>query len=1068
MTPAVVPHQTAYLRFGRLAQEKGERHTLLGELTQAGDVTRVKDGPLEKRPGFLIDQDVTFSGSPMRSHASPQAAVLTYDPESVLPGDGSNLLVRDVVDNAFLYDSEAKIYRDRGTHRRVYPTTTALIPEKSVHACPIAIEVGADTWTFSLAEPFDPALPLTRGSYGYRLVITDTTTGVTKYRIFTEADAAGTVLPRLWSAAYDGTYVWLLMANPSFGGKNDYDVRCHRITVASPTTAPTATTYYTSAGFETITQIAMRRLSAISETAVVILSLDTTGNAVRHHSYLDPATGQPKGAPAAVVSNLAMAGQVWCNTGLSILISDGATSWYYAYWRGTGGGAATASLLLIAVNSTTLAVSSTTTLVTKPDTVDTRGFGATCGYVDTGTGNRVVFGQYDAASTQRQDEYQITRYTYTGSAATTQVVAYNAWIASQPALYSGTWYFLTGYNDVAVSPVTYEGLQRTLFLRNSDGRILAVINYAQGPAPWHNGYNIDINGAASGASQIHMPPMFASGAALYAAIAQGADVDGYTLTSLLKVDMAPTFAKPVQVEAKGVAPGAVPATWSKESFLSEVAPILFPAYIRRTAGAAADVTALAAVYRITDRSGNITRSAPVIVTGSFGAGDTVEVPIPSHRIHNGVPPTTPSLSGDPPTNRIEIEVYAGSTELSLQGTVLFDALQPGGTATMNLPTPIKSGTEILYTTGGALSNGPAPPSRAVAQWDRRVFFASGTRVQYSQELATGFGPALNEGVLAFEWKDGTGDILGMMPVSSDYLALFKINAIAVIQAGGPDGRGQGNYVPRTISTRKGVNTSNLGSLVTGPQGCYFNDSQGGRLCCVTTALEVVEAARGGYDSATEVNCLAAIHAEPYRQMWFLLENSGILAVNYQYPKEGAAFGEVYTWGGQALVGSANDWQGDPLAACLDSSGPVILDAFGLVRRPDATVGHDEGPTTDVGGTFNLPILMTLQGYLQPANLQGEFDVSALQVLATYVSNCTVLMYARGDLNTPTGNRTKAVTGDPVQLVHRPANCARIQRLFFEIDIVTSTALGRDVKWEGFALEYQPLGRMKQLNTTQVI
>jgi hypothetical protein len=1039
----VIPKRVVKFTFGEALQQKGTKYLQQGQLSEVINCRRELDGPYTKRRGYTRTVNA-FDG-----------ASWTGPARDLLPGDGVGLLARDAADDVWVLDPAAARWRFRGSAKRALPTRSVINVSKVQHPCPIAVQVGAYTWTFS--NSYDP---LSGGGtpeaglfgYGFHLVVTETATGIFVYRRLITSNGAGNVLPYYFSAAYDGTNVWLMTAQ-RVGGAGLTEAGTWKFTASDPSITPAYAIYWNPPNFEQVTQIAMRYLSVVGKVAVVITALDgTVPQSLVHRSYINPATGVPSGAPAAVVVAAVIVGQVRCTTGLSILVGDGTTSWYYAYWGVTGGGAATASLRLVQVTSATLVAAVTTVLATSADVVDTYGAGITSGYVDTVTGNRVVFAQYESgATTARPDTYVVNKYVWDGAATTMTVVADNAWLASQPVQYGGAWYFLTGYDDAAVAPVTIAGQQRSLYLRDSNGFIITQIGYGEGPALYHMPVSPVSGGIFGGQFIPFVPPMWASGTSLYCAVAMAGDIDNASQVELIAFDMAASYSRSVQMDQFAVSPGGVVASWSESNDLTEMAPMLFPSYIRRTAGAGATFTGLAAVYRIITPDGTITRSSPVIVTGSFGAGDTVEVPLLTHRLHNNV---TQNIDGAASairasnTTKVEIEIYAGTSELHLQGIVKYDDFTFSGAVSYVLPGTTSG--ETLYTTGGALSNAPLPPARAVCSWRNRLFMATDKGVSFTQEKQSGFGPAHSE-ALRFIWPDGSGPILAMCPVDWNYMALFKADAIGVISGAGPDGRGIGNYIVQTLNTKMGCN--NPSSVANGPNGAHFQDKANGRIGCVTPSLQVVEAASGADDYSAEV-ITAAVHVEDERHMRFHTANR-MIVIDYRHPTPLAPFGQVYTWSGTGLL--------QAFAACVDAGGAVHIEADGTLRRPSASSFRD---ATASGYSDYAQSLTT--GDLQPAGQQEEFALSKVMFLGRFrAAHSGITWNIYKDFVTTAPITISTANLDPVQYVWRPDRCGRIQA--FRLQIVENLpSLGQAFDFEGVGVEIQPRGRLAMLSPSSYV
>lgn len=986
----MIQRQTVQFAFGSVRQDRGSKHLQVGDLVEAINVRQTDAGPYTKRRGW--DRvTTTFSG-----------ASFTAPAESLVAGDGGSLLMRDAAGRAWALDPDTNAFLDRGRLQRgIIPDAEAAMPVQLANPRTRMVAAGDDLWIFAIG-----------GGVYYRTVI-DRSSGVVKLAQTSQTAANITSL----AAAYDGTNVWVFWIDGSSG------ITAHKFTPATPATAPVSTAYRTSS-MSNLHNITARRFSAISETAVV-----ATSAGGYEHSYLDPATGMARVSPAPVVTAIT-------SFGSGILIHDGSGgSWYYALYVDVG--TTSPKLRLVTVNSTTLAVS-VVTLATEAQTDVAEFFGIAMGYVAT-NGDRVVFAQFDPldGGDLRPDNYTVTRYTYDGVSTVALVVARGAWIASDPVTHGGTVFFMTGYDDVAVAPVTVPGLQRTLHLRNNSGEIVAQILYGEGSASYHRAAPAFGAGPANYMRHGTATALLSFTAGTEQIVMAGAMQTNSTelvSPSKIVIDMARAVGMPVAFRGRAIAPGAIPIVWSAKDRIHEIAPLLFPSYIRRSAGAGTGNTALAAVYVITDSDGTLWRSAPVLVTGTFGANDTVAVP---------------TLRALLPGTSVDIEIYIGSATPQLQGTVANDPTVDE--VTFIIPSTIVNG-ETLYTTGGAVSNSPAPAAVYATIWRNRLFLASGQDVWYSLETAPGFGPRLNE-VLITELTDGSGDVLGIGSIDWNYLAVFKRDAVIALSGPGPDGRGAGNYVPQTLTTKMGC--TNVASLVSGPAGCYFRDAATGRLAIAPPALAVSEVA-GGADSYASEAITAAVHAEDERHVRFWTA-SRIIVIDYRHPTETAPAGQVYSWEGSALIPS-----GGIGGVTADAAGVVAIEATLAATRRPGTGFQDTGP----GGVASYAMSL-LTGHLQPSGLQGEIAVSRIVFLGRFRAGHTVALTTFPDYAAAGTTVLLAFVGEPHQLSTRPPSAGRIQAMQARI-AESPASSGQAFDFEALALEFQARGRAKHLGSAQLI
>jgi hypothetical protein len=496
--------------------------------------------------------------------------------------------------------------------------------------------------------------------------------------------------------------------------------------------------------------------------------------------------------------------------------------------------------------------------------------------------------------------------------------------------------------------------------------------------------------------------------------------------------MAKTYGPACQAMGRGFAPGNIPQVWSGSAGAHEVAPLLFPPWITAAGGAGATYTAVAARYVIRDPDGTLWRSAPYVLTQSINAGATITVPTLRHLLPGTVA-------------HIELYLSTGSAPL-LQATIANDPTVDTATAVTGAAAAFLPG-EALDTYGGALSQTWPIQCHTVGQWRNRVFLAAENRLYYSQELTAQFGPLWN-GVLSSEWSDyQIGDILALCPVDWNYLAIIGAQGIGVIGGPGPDGLGRGAYTIQTLPTRAGI--TNRAAIVSGPAGCYFQDSQTGRLMVITPGLTVQECAGGAWDYSSSAMA-TAFHWEAERLIVFAGLTATIV-IDYQHPTDVAPLGQVYRWTGTGV---------QFYAACIDSQGPLAIGAGGVIARAGATYQDT------VGGAPVLYNMILETGELQPSDLQGEFSVSRLWLLLKHNANCGVSLTTYPDYATAGTGRSGTVTATTAQFMTRPPNCMRIQAL--RVKVEESAGAGGAFDFEGMAMEYVPRGRAKHLNAGQVI
>lgn len=1038
--------ETKYFRFGPVRQERGSKHLRAGDLLEAINVRQTtKGGVYGKRRGFARTAQ-TFSGG-----------TLSGTPETVLPGTGTSSLMRDTGDQLWARASGSNQWQYKGTHKRPWPTTTAVQSNLYTAPQPFSVLVGANIWTFALT------------TNAYEFSIYEASSGV---QLTGRTTVTATAIVNA-SAAYDGTYVWVFWVENTANGR----VMCHKITAATPTVAPVATTYYTMPASPTdVSTVKMQHVRAryFSSTAQVFVVASggsyAAGPVYKRaimHSVLDPATGLAVavGGQAAKTS-LAYSGASGTHNVDGLYILDGqdgsGTYWYYTI-AGTIDTDYT-------INKVGLVKVTASTFSTCPITVLAQGsLGVTgwsrvsAGFTENGKQYVVTTGMcstghnYYGAGTDPQYRTSISHVD--GATVTTELVDNSnhvaGWVASGFCKVGSSWYAITGYDDFAFCgtvPFGAESLtmQRSYHLREfvpgagastDTFNAIAQFDVGDGPALYHRAAAVmTIPSAAP--TPVCVSPLFLVGTDMFAALAKRSSVTGYVDLALAKVETAKVYGKCAQAMGRGFAPGNIPVVWDAHG-VHEIAPMLNPPFAYQTAaGAGTDFAILAVVYAFYDADGTVWRSSPFIVSATIGHGASYIIPSPRIYLANA--------------KKAAIEIYLGTTATAkLQISVDVAASSLYYTFTTPTAATIVNG-EILYTTGGGLSQTWPVACQAIGYARNRVFLAQKNRLWASKELEQGFGPLWNE-VQTSLWSDVDTDITAIAQVDANYVALLANSGAAVVSGPGPDGIGNGNYTVQSVQTRKGLAIG--GVAAQGPMGCYFRDSQTSRICAITPGLVVAEAAGGAYDySAYSITSIAWCEEENLLIFIAAASNAAIV-IDYNHTDEAAPGGQVYLWTFAALFA--------PTVACRDSSGLLVINASGDVFRQAAQWVDDRA-----GGQDSYRMKLTT-GELQLANLQGAINVDKLQVLMTMrgASGVTIDVFPG---YSSTSAHTKnlvlpapSVSGDPEAFLTRPSGCARVQSIRTSLTEDASIT-SQSFEFEGIGVEYTSPSRMLRPASTRVI
>ena len=552
--------------FNQLSQDSGSKHILPGGLVNAsnclrGQTTVSKKGPLTKRKGFSRT-------SPSFSGASWTDATATSG--GVLPGDGSNLLGVDGSDRKWTYDSDAATWRSAGLVVPVFPRTTYAIPLNLRTTC--MVEAGNNLWFF--AHEYSTSA----NDKGWYTVI-DTTSGVviqapTRWTLSAALPITLNEAPMLCAAYDNSSAVWV------FDGASAY-----KFVVATPSVAPTTTAFaictVTGAANDFTGGPHCRWLSGISKIAVVGFgrSIAPAAGAFIQVAYLNTATGL-KATDVPNVSAALGADQFFNGR---ILVSDGSNgSWYVAMRNAAAGIGTAVTTKLFTITASTLAIAQVSitafTMVSAAVATNPGGYGGVCGYL-AANGDRVVYStdtQLTASNVTHAGK--IHRTVYTGAATSTTF--FGGFITSDPVLYGGNWYLMTGLHEILAN-ASYIGLQRSLFLRNATGEIVCQIMPGQGPS-YGNTLQSAVPSASSstagdgqtGLKYCHVTDLIAVGSKLI----NGAAINELSrglVAAKVTIDMAPVWSKPAMLSASSaVSGGGVLQTWGKADAIREDAAVV--------------------------------------------------------------------------------------------------------------------------------------------------------------------------------------------------------------------------------------------------------------------------------------------------------------------------------------------------------------------------------------------------------------------------------------------------------------------------------------------------------------
>lgn len=226
--------------------------------------------------------------------------------------------------------------------------------------------------------------------------------------------------------------------------------------------------------------------------------------------------------------------------------------------------------------------------------------------------------------------------------------------------------------------------------------------------------------------------------------------------------------------------------------------------------------------------------------------------------------------------------------------------------------------ERLYTTGGILSNDPAPVGSILAQGKGRLFFndpADDSLVRYSQEKREGVGCEISSD-LALRIDDTGGPITGLA-VLDDAVVVFKRNAIYFFAGQGPlanpDASPQAGFSP-PVQISSDVGCTRSDSIGLTPAGLIFQSDRGIYLLSRARAVVYLGAPVEAYNAQavractlmpgrTQILCLAesgkSLLFDYYHGQWSTFTNhTGLDAVvagdaYYYLRTDGRVFKETH-------------------------------------------------------------------------------------------------------------------------------------------------------------------------------
>lgn len=324
---------------------------------------------------------------------------------------------------------------------------------------------------------------------------------------------------------------------------------------------------------------------------------------------------------------------------------------------------------------------------------------------------------------------------------------------------------------------------------------------------------------------------------------------------------------------------------------------------------------------------------------------------------------------------------------------------------------------ILYTSGGEVSNAPAPASLYVASYKRRLIAVPSedfNTVWYSKEIVPATAGAVgvpvqfaNEFLLSVDEK--AGPITGVIQMD-DKLVIAKATTISVVTGDGPAANGLQNdfSTPQLVATDTGVEPGR--SMVIMPLGVMFKSPKGYYLLDRSLSAQYIGAP---VEDLNGLACRSAVLFYAKNEVWF---NAGTVQIIYNY--------YFNTWS-VATFGMTH--------SCLYLNTLAGLQGGTIIRETPGVYLRD-----GLGYSMKLTT-----GWISFANLQGFQRVYKLMLLGTFKSNHVFTVTVAYDFNEAIGQTSNWTVGPPLHVVGSPVQyrvflarqkCESIKFSFFDSEL----------------------------------
>ncbi len=1040
-----LPISRQAFHFGALDRERSDRALGPADVKLAENVVMVQGERYTKSPGF--DR---LAPSLLTSSLGAGSWVNAAD---YLTGVEGGLFARESVDGEeWVYNATANRWTSRGALERPFPSDQVVLPPGNTpgHQRPRVVRGTLYEWWFSAGGS---------SANFYTFTVLDITTREVVVQP-TQVDNGSAVRNLAAVKTSDGTIAVYVVDGTNV-------IARHRHTEASPFASPVSAVYHTATAGSTLFEVdALGQLTG-ALTLVAAWGVNNVANTTLIHRSLTTANGST--TSLVVDTAITAPGANAESMHGSLLVSDGASgSVHLAAWEPSGA-AATFNLNLRAINLTTLAF--TTTLldtIAYADTVVNPLFAA-CGYV-AANGNRIVHGTFlptvaFASTAPTSASLAISRattrrYTFDGAAVSLLTFIEGHWVASKPALVGSDWYILFQFDDGEAFRN-----QRTYFLCKDSIDSSKVVSQAlRGLAP-AAGNNITLassggvnsNGLTGNNSfaNTSIPEMLVVNGALVvpALKATSNGVAQFAVTRLM-FSFAEDFGPPVSIGHAVVSPGPIPYLVGPLDLRREVAPLSSPPFLGHPLASEGAGFVVQAYYQYTDSNGDVYRSRPTPEVSLTGVVINLRVPTLRHVLNPGIKAQIVLCISLQNAATPQIRLVSDNDPLSKE-ILFFPSANP------------TTADADIYTAGGALGNDPWPPARCIAQHRQRLVLGGLEEEEFLQptrEFEPGCGPAINV-ISRVPWRRGTGNVLALGRVDGQTLGILKADAIGVIEGNGPNGRGAGNFVVKTISEEDGI--SRARTFCNGPAGLYFQNRSS--KIQILTPAQVVRECSQGIDNLLRLRYVmkAGIHDKTSNQVVFSFTSVGgsdilLASLDYRHPTERHPAGR-WTLRRSSTFASA-------LHGAAVLGGEVYWVESGGILRKEGGSSFDSG-----AAAAQVAILPKLRVSLSQLGeiLGGDFDLRMVTFLGEFLGTHSwrITVYKNGG-TAVTGfpkNVVSTATATPYSWEVPTGNATYCSDVEVEIEEVsTGGHLTQGFAFDGLVVDVQSRNRTRKLPAGRVV